>query len=94
LDYEDRLQMGLKIAEEGQANIYDAKFEGDDRAFVLKVFQDDTSLVDLESLWPQTMLPLPRIDYQSDWKRRCAVMPKCHILFCYEYRWKEMVWSN
>ncbi|KAG0626636.1 hypothetical protein M758_2G139800 [Ceratodon purpureus] len=45
-----QLKMGSKIAAEGQAGTYDANFEGDSRAFTLKVFKDDSSLGDLERL--------------------------------------------
>lgn len=47
-----------RLQREGKPKFMIAKFEGDDRAFVSKVFQDDTSVVDLESLWSP--------NYQSD----------------------------
>ncbi|KAG0559166.1 hypothetical protein KC19_10G083800, partial [Ceratodon purpureus] len=45
-----QLKMGSKIAAEGQSGNYGANFEGDSRAFVSKVFNDDTSLGDLKRL--------------------------------------------
>jgi len=68
LHYGKRLKMGRKIAEGGQAEIFNASFKGDKRAFVLKVFKD-ARLEDLERLWPPPLLPLLYVDYEPDWMR-------------------------
>jgi serine/threonine protein kinase len=43
--------VGQRIGGVGQAEVYEALFDGHATDFVLKVFRSDTSLVDLQRLW-------------------------------------------
>ena len=58
-DFGDRLKVGRKIAEGGQAEIFEAHMEypnGNKVEYALKVFKEAFFLRDLEKQWPQGML--------------------------------------
>lgn len=58
-DYGDRLKVGRKIAEGGQAEIFEAHIEyldGNNVEYALEVFKEGYSLRDLQKQWPHGML--------------------------------------
>jgi hypothetical protein len=50
-DFGGRLEVGRRIGGGGQAEVYEALFDGHATEFVLKVFRSDSSLVQLHRLW-------------------------------------------
>lgn len=74
-DWGDRLKVGAKIAEGGQAEIFAAEFERGGRRrsrhdeIVVKVFKSGYSLKDLERLWPQGMFNPQNSKDPGEWRR-------------------------
>jgi serine/threonine protein kinase len=54
-DFGGRVEVGRRIGGGGQAEVYEALFDGHATDFVLKVFRSDTSLVQLQRLWATDM---------------------------------------
>ncbi|KAG0603245.1 hypothetical protein M758_10G078400 [Ceratodon purpureus] len=67
--FSTQLKMGSKIGVEGQAGVCGAIFEGNSRAFMLKVFNDDTSLGDLKRLETTSLLIMSRVKIWRHWYR-------------------------
>jgi hypothetical protein len=59
-DFAGRLEVGRRIGGGGQAEIYEALFDGHVTEFVLKVFRSDSSLGHLQRLWATDVVNLAK----------------------------------
>jgi serine/threonine protein kinase len=75
-DFGGRVEVGRRIGGGGQAEVYEALFDGHATEFVLKVFQRDTSLADLQRLWATDIFNSIKDEEDMVW----AVSSFCRIM--------------
>jgi hypothetical protein len=75
-DFGGRVEVGRRMGGGGQAEVYEALFDGHATEFVLKVFQRDTSLADLQRLWATDIFNSIKDEEDMVW----AVSSFCRIM--------------